>query len=237
MVDVGAHYGSSLEPFANDGWTVYAFEPDPRNRNVLEQLTRHLPGVVVDERAIGTVDEAVMTLFGSEESSGISSLRPFHPTHQPVGSVTTVRLDTFLALVPEVTFLKVDAEGQDLEVLETFPWSRLHPSVVVAEFEDGRPFAGYTHGDLGRYLADRGYEVLVSEWFPIVRYGVRHRWRDLHRYPSELCDPRGWGNVIAADPAVLPEIVRNADWQRRSRALLARARNRARRTMLRGART
>ncbi len=36
MVDVGAHYGSSLRPFAKDGWRVFAFEPDPANRQKLE---------------------------------------------------------------------------------------------------------------------------------------------------------------------------------------------------------
>jgi hypothetical protein len=29
MLDVWAHHGTSLVPFARAGWQVYAFEPDP----------------------------------------------------------------------------------------------------------------------------------------------------------------------------------------------------------------
>ena len=37
MLDVGAHHGHSLEPFARDGWEVLSFEPDPNNRAILQK--------------------------------------------------------------------------------------------------------------------------------------------------------------------------------------------------------
>ena len=30
MIDVGAHTGGSLRPFANNNWHIYAFEPDSK---------------------------------------------------------------------------------------------------------------------------------------------------------------------------------------------------------------
>jgi hypothetical protein len=37
----------------------------------------------------------------------------------------------------------------------------------------------------------------VSEWHPIIRYGIRHDWHDLKSYPCELTDSKGWGNFLA----------------------------------------
>ena len=50
---------------------------------------------------------------------------------------------------------------------------------------------GYKFDDLARFLADKGYAVFVSEWHPIVRYGIRHDWNRLTRYPCKLADPAG----------------------------------------------
>lgn len=238
MVDVGAHHGASLERFADDGWIVHAVEPDPANRKVLSSRTHGMQNVVIEGRAIGPKDGQTVTLYTSPVSSGISTLRPFDPSHQATTQVTTVRLETYLADTPAVTFLKVDAEGQDLPVLQTFPWNRLHPQAVVCEFEDSKTTGiGYTHHDLARYLVERGYEVLLSEWFPVVRYGAHHRWRSLRRYPAELQDLHAWGNLIAVDPPLLPTVQRLATWRSRSSAFLTKVRHRAMRALSRDRRS
>ena len=54
--------------------------------------------------------------------------------------------------------------------------------------------------DMADYLIERGYEVLVSEWHPIKRYGGRHTWRLMQRYPCTLAEPNAWGNLIAVQP-------------------------------------
>ena len=197
MVDAGAHHGGSLYPFAKEGWWVYAFEPDTRNRTVLKQAAAGLRRVVIDPRAIGERDGEELPLFTSEVSTGISTLRAFHSSHRSTTTAITVRFDTALADVDEVTLLKTDLEGWDLIALRTFPWDRLRPRVVVCEFEDRKTVPlGYTFHDLARFLVAGGYLVLVSEWYPVVEYGQQHRWRSLRPYPVELADPDGWGNLI-----------------------------------------
>lgn len=236
LVDVGAHHGSSLLPFATDGWRVHAFEPDPGNRAVLETRTRSFDQVTVDARAIGPRDGEVVTLFTSPVSSGISTTRPFDPSHRPTAEVTTVRLDTYLADVPEVTVLKTDAEGQDLPILETFPWDRLRPAAVVAEFEDRKTAGpvGYTFHDLATYLGNYGYTVLISEWYPVVRYGAKHRWRRIERYPTELADSAAWGNVVAIVPTLASRVIADTSWPARWRVLARKIRRRAGRGIGRG---
>lgn len=201
MLDVGAHQGYAHRPFVATGWRVIALEPDPANRAYLEAAPHDR--VTIDPRAVSASDGEVLTLYTSEISSGISSLSSFHPSHRAGAQVESVRLDTLLAScnVTRVDFLKIDTEGHDLTVLLTFPWERMKPDVVVCEFEDRKTEPlGHTYREIGEFLIDKGYSVLMSEWFPVVEYGQEHTWRRVVRYPSDLLDSDGWGNFIAVRP-------------------------------------
>lgn len=200
MVDVGAFHGSSLWSFANKGWFVHAFEPDPTNRQDLLPRVADLKNVRVDSRALGSEIRSDLPFYGSEESAGISSLSAFHDTHKEVARVEVTTLAAYCDEMglDRIDFLKIDAEGMDLRVLEGVPWERLTPGVVVCEFEDTKTCPlGYDFDDLADFLVRRGYKVFVSEWYPIARYGVEHDWRRLATYPCELEDSRAWGNLLA----------------------------------------
>lgn len=161
---------------------------------------------VCKRRSISEIDNQVLPFYTSEVSTGISTLEPFHPTHLATTTVTTVRLDTFIQDhdLTEVNFLKTDTEGFDLQVLRTFPWeSQSHPLAVVCEFEDRKTEPlGYVFGDLADFLVGLGYTLLVSEWYPVIEYGMQHRWRSLRRYPTSLHTPAAWGNILAVHPSL-----------------------------------
>jgi len=199
MIDVGAHFGESFAPYLGKGWHVLAFEPDPANR--AELLRR------VDASRISLYDCAVsdreidgVPFFASPESDGISSLSAFRDTHREVNRVRVMTLRKILQNEPlaRVDFLKIDTEGHDLFVLQGFPWEQIMPEVVLCEFEDSKTLPlGYDHRDLGVKLLDLGYEVYLSEWAPIVRYGASHEWKSLTRFPCALNNLKGWGNFVA----------------------------------------
>ena len=111
-----------------------------------------------------------MVLFRSSLSTGISGLSKFHDSHRPADRVDTVSLAEALVEhgIGRVEFLKVDTEGHDLFVLRGIDWERCAPSTIMCEFEDlkTRPL-GYDYDALARYLTDRGYHVIVSEWYPV----------------------------------------------------------------------
>lgn len=199
LFEVGAHHGDGpLQRFADDGWTVHAFEPDPENRAHLEAVARRYANVHVVPKAVGA-EPGALTLYRSSESSGISSLTAFTPEHEPVGEVPVVTLRDYVqqAGVHEVTFLKVDVEGHEKFVLEGFPWETHNPEAVLLEFEDSKTMPlGYSWRDLAEFLVAKGFDVFVSEWYPIERYGIEHRFREVRRYPTDLADPQGWGNLI-----------------------------------------
>ncbi|MCG8375041.1 MAG: FkbM family methyltransferase [Chlorobiales bacterium] len=203
MLDVGAHIGSSCLPFLEKRWQVHAFEPDGDNRRVLVsnvEKNGFQDQIVIDSRAVGDREMANVDYFNSDVSSGISGLSAFHESHKSNGTVDVVPLEKVLDqnTVQQVDFLKIDTEGFDLFVLKGFPWSRLRPGVIECEFEDSKTVPlGYNFHDLARFLLDKGYSVYVSEWYPIIRYGIRHDWRRLMRYPCKLADPESWGNLLA----------------------------------------
>lgn len=204
MIDVGAHVGSTARPFAEDGFTVHAFEPDPTNRAALLELAGRHPSMVVDPRAVSDVSGAELPFYTSADSTGASSLSAFSPAHVRAGAARTITLRDYCraAAIGPVGLLKVDVEGFDLFVLRGADWESSRPEVVIAEFDDQktRPL-GYAMSDLARFLQERGYVVLVSEWYPIRVYGGPHRWRRLARWPMKLAAEGAVGNLIAVSRA------------------------------------
>lgn len=200
MIDVGACFGAALRPFAENGWKVVAFEPDPVNRKTLLDNVAAMPAVVVHSDAISETDGQTLSFYASPESPGVSSLTPFLPSHKPVAQVQTTRLDTFMAAngITDVDYLKIDAEGHDLFVLKSFPFDRVSPRAVLCEFEDRKTKPlGYQMTDMADLLVAAGYEVIISEWHPIERYGTSHSWNRFVRYPDKLTHPDAWGNLVA----------------------------------------
>lgn len=200
MLDAGGHYGESAMHFANKGWRVFCFEPDPANRQKLLERLGSRENVSVDPRALGEKEELAKPFFTSEQSTGISGLSAFHDSHQQAGTVdvTTVARAVDDLGIEHVDFLKIDVEGFDYSVLKGVPWDVLSPDAVECEFEDAKTVPlGHTWQDIADFLVAKGYTVYVSEWHPIIRYGVSHDWLGLRRYPCQLSDENGWGNLLA----------------------------------------
>lgn len=202
MLDVGAHHGGSLALFARAGWQVFAFEPDPDNRKLLEDSFGNLPNVSVCPCAVSDQPCEHVMLYRSDESNGVSGLSAFLPTHQPCEEVAVTTLGVFmqnLAEPPEdIDFLKIDTEGYDLMVLKGFPWEREHPRLILCEFEDAKTLPlGYSFHQMATFLKDKGYHLLISEWQPIQKYGTYHHWKRFSLYPTRLSHARAWGNIFA----------------------------------------
>jgi len=203
MIDVGAHHGSALAPFLDYGWHIFAFEPDKKNRACLfERLknSKFKENVSVDSSCVSNKSIQGIPFFTSEQSTGISELSAFHSTHKQSQTVDVTTLSVFLLdkELPSVDFLKIDSEGHDLFVLEGFPWDRAQPSIIECVFENSKTLPlGYEFHDLARFLVERQYTVFVSEWHPIIRYGISHDWCQLKRYPCELNSCDSWGNLLA----------------------------------------
>jgi FkbM family methyltransferase len=203
MIDVGAHHGSSLATFAEQGWQVIAFEPDTNNRLILTNTFGAKKNIIIDPHACSDHIQSEATFYTSAESTGVSGLSAFLASHQASEKVPVTTLATALEahhlLAQPVDFLKIDTEGFDLMVLKGFPWqTAAHPKVILCEFENAKTDPlGYNIYDLADFLVDLHYNLLISEWYPVKTYGSCHRWRRFSSYPCQLVDPKGWGNIFA----------------------------------------
>jgi FkbM family methyltransferase len=203
MVDVGAHHGSACIPFLDKGWEVHAFEPCAETRKVLyEKVAPHANAAKCLINAVGVSDksEQGLSFYTSPESTGISSLSAFTPAHSESERIDVVTLTDYVESrgLKRVDFLKVDTEGHDLFVLKGYPFGSHSPNVIECEFEDSKTQAlGYCWQDMADFLVAAGYDVWISEWHPIIRYGISHDWLGLHHYPCDLENGNAWGNILA----------------------------------------
>jgi FkbM family methyltransferase len=199
MIDVGAHMGGSLAPFAEEGWTVHAFEPNPRNRAEIQARWDGAPNVQIDPRAVADVDVHQVSFLLSSNSY-IGSLSAFDASHSEALAVEQVSLGTYCRenKITSVDLLKIDAEGHDYEVLKGFPWTIVRPRFVICEFEDKKTRSrGYGFKEMADLLLAQGYHIMVSEWYPIVSYDGPFRWKQFHPYPGPVPPGDSNGNLMA----------------------------------------
>ena len=203
MFDVGACNGTSFFQFLNNNWNIHAFEPHPDRYKKIEEFIEIRPysKLVLIKKAVNNKEEKNLTFYESKESIGISSLTNFHNSHYKSHfKVDSIRLDNYIKKnnVQKIHFLKIDTEGHDYMVLQSFDWNHYNPDIIECEYEDlkTKEKLNYSWKDMANYLQERSYHIVVSEWHPIKKYGTTHKWNCFHKYPCELKNQNSWGNFI-----------------------------------------
>lgn len=196
LFDIGGHFGESSIPFLEEGWTSYCFEPDPANREILLKNTQKFSNLNVYDFALSDIIESNVPFYNSNESSGISSLLEFHHTHELATHVQTKRIDQFCEEqnVLEIDILKIDTEGSDFKILSSFDFGKIKPEVILCEY-DFKKTDNYEN--ILKILKENNYEVIISEWDPIVKYGIQHSWNSFKVLPDPISNYQSWGNIIA----------------------------------------
>lgn len=199
MIDVGVHFGESSLMFLEKNWKVYGFEPDQKNREQIIDYVKNHKNFILEDIAISDKSGQMM-FYTSDESSGISSLLSFHDSHKADKIVQVKTLNEVISEkgVSNIDFLKIDTEGHDLMVLQGIDFEK-HPKLklVLCEYEDKKTEkVGYKTIDTIKYLQKNGFNVIVSEWQPIVKYGTSHKFKEAKKFPCEISN-ESWGNLIA----------------------------------------
>lgn len=171
-VDIGASWGLFSYYFARrvkkDG-LVFAYEPHPANKEVLQKLSNARPNfrfrpVAISDKA-GTADMYV-PVQGDRQVTAQSSIAHDFSTIKGVRieriKVPTVRLDDELGPDIRVDFVKIDVEGHEISVLRGArrTLQRSLPPVLI-EIEQ-RHLDIPIH-DVFRELQEIGYQVFFIE--------------------------------------------------------------------------
>jgi FkbM family methyltransferase len=187
VFDVGAHTGAWTEAVLalNPTVTIHAFEPGARCAAAL--LAKRLPAnVMVRQLALGArIEERELFLFGAYGE--LSSLYPRalsadFPIERPDASETipVTTLDAYCADhgIGEIDFLKIDAEGHDLQVLLGGVGKFATQAIGAAQFEYGGANIGSRDllQDFFAFFQDLRYDLykLRAEGvMPVQRYDAR----------------------------------------------------------------
>ena len=168
VLDIGAHHGLytllAAQRVGSHG-RILAFEPSPRERNL---LLRHLRlnrcrNVRIEPFALGSVDGAANLFVVEGRETGCNSLRkPDISDVTKEVSVRVRRLDEVLeaSAIQRVDFIKLDAEGGELEILRgagRFLEQSPRP-VILAEVQDIRTHPwGYDARQIVTFLHEREF--------------------------------------------------------------------------------
>ena len=179
-VDVGAsspYLGSVTRHFYEAGWRGIDVEPLAEEA---AELRRARPRDVVIEAALGDVPGEV-TLYVIGDERGLSStdadvgagyVRAGRPVRERVVAERTLADVLNEHCTEEISFLKIDVEGAEPEVLSGNDWSRWRPRVVVVEATDPWSFQ-QTHLRWEPALLAAGY--LFASFDGINRFYARGR--------------------------------------------------------------
>lgn len=190
-IDIGSRGGidPDLEPIA---WAVSAwgFEPDPDALRRLEQAgpgpwreLHHLPAAI----GAGTGERELHVPRSPEGASLLrhnpAMLRDFAYRDlfevERVIPVSTLGLDEAIAkyAIPPPSFLKLDVEGAELEVLEGAP-SALESAVAI------KTEVSFLPHRLGQPLAAEIASFLLQRGFVLMDFVGAHRWRRYSTTPA-----------------------------------------------------
>ena len=175
-IDVGAHLGEGTLEAAlhNPNLLVFAFEP---NWVLARQLMGRAANFVVLPMAVSDADgvaeffisssDASSSLVGTE-AAGLTHWRDLDLSIRSTVSVQTIRLDTFMRLcgLKNIDFLKVDAEGVDLRVVQSAGDRTADIKKITLEVDTApnRLYEGApSREEVMSFMLARGFKLLQAE--------------------------------------------------------------------------
>lgn len=169
ILDCGSHIGLSVAWFKRrwPGSRITAFEPDPRNFELLQTnvAINRFVGVELVERAVSTRTGTALFFGDFRTAAPMASAHSLRQEWGTQRSGEAILVDT-VALAEYITgpvdYLKLDIEGAEREVLPAVR-ERLHlVRAAGIEFHATGPFAAAEEASLVRLLRSSGFEVKVT---------------------------------------------------------------------------
>lgn len=168
-VDIGAHDPfrfSNTKLLYDKGWR--GLNVDATN-DFIERFTEHRPEDVNVRALVGHTGSRTLYRFDEEALNTLSQVRAEFLQSEgwllrSIETVEVTPLDQILeesGIPPRINLLAVDAEGSDLEVLESMDWVRWHVDRVLVEI--GAPAYKVPDNPIAVFLDDKGF-LLSRVW-------------------------------------------------------------------------
>jgi FkbM family methyltransferase len=163
-LDVGANIGSYTLPLAKRFKAVAAFEPSPRHCRVLRLNIKKnkLQNVHVYEIALSDFSETTALYV---RKGGATSLDPRHYEldFDSTSLVKTARLDEFLPMFRQLDFMKLDAEGFELRIINGGQRviSKFKPTIALEVHQSKILVEGFCVCGVCTRLREFGYQMRI----------------------------------------------------------------------------
>ena len=172
VIDIGANVGIFSLFAAKSARLVHAFEPEPRNYDLIQQNCHDKSNIVIHNEAVGATDGTASLSIGS--SSTAFSLYGDATQTRPV-SVRTL-LSVFSDYdIEYCDFLKLDCEGAEFPILLDSP-PEIFNKIGLLAMEYHEHLSSHTHQDIVNRLRMLGFQSAV--YHVSGTYGMIAAWRD-----------------------------------------------------------
>jgi len=159
IMEVGAHHGFTtilLSDWVSNQGQIIAFECSPHNIPI---LSRNIE--LNDIHNIKVIAEAVSSKDGYARISGGSNTAIVHKLWNTSCRVRMTTLDTYCHLKP--TFLKIDAEGYEIEILKGAPRIMgTKPKLAIEVHMKQLQRLGQSVKDLLHFIDSDSYDIFVQ---------------------------------------------------------------------------
>ncbi len=160
VVEIGANTGEFTIMAARTAGKVFAFEPDPDCYICLKKNTKTLDNVEVINQGVSN-NNSRKNFYLSGEDADSSFIKPV--TFKKRIETDAIRLDTWMELkgLSGIDFLKVEAEGAELEVLEGLGDKIEYVNKVSVDGGAER-FGESTSSEVNQFLRLKGFNTYTS---------------------------------------------------------------------------
>lgn len=154
-VDIGAHIGSHSLWYAKHCERVISFEPCPVAFACLEHNMRDLGNVTIHNVALGATEGTVSFAMHDGNLGATQTIDG--------GDIPRRTLDSFK--LGEVDYIKIDAEGDEIDILEggRETIGRMRPVMLIELNEYAMANRGRTGGDLKDAIHSLGYSTQMID--------------------------------------------------------------------------
>lgn len=174
-IDVGAHHPfrySNAFWFYKNGWRGINIDAAPGTKNLFDKVRprdktieaavgktgKHVPYFMFEDSALNTLDKKIADkVVSSRQSILVKTLE------LPCVTLASI-LDTYLPKKKTIDLLNIDAEGKDLEILESNNWKKFSPRVVCVEVGSNITLGSINSHKITIFLKKKGYK-LTSKLF------------------------------------------------------------------------
>jgi len=190
LVDVGFNLGDFTDVFLGifPDAEVFGFEPNIDAYNSLPAKLAENKNVHLFNVGIANTLLTKRQFYYMAPNTGCSSFY-YRDNFGPRSSVTTAHLIALevVDLPAEITYLKIDTEGYEIEVMKSAQVMMKNRRIKFIQFEAGdcTKYSGYKLGDIIYFLNDLGY-VVYNKNFTMLSPDVEFDGTIVENYLAEL---------------------------------------------------